>query len=133
MDIALVALEVLLNDRGFKNKEEFNWKQDTLEEIDTILMGIIQRDAKVSHCQTLEDLQEGEELLIEVMQLLEDRGKTRYVLKFAGIADLYVSNCWLEHELENRQLDLNIKFEIKLVPLKAAANKKKEMVVFTGV
>lgn len=48
----------------------------------------------------------------------EETQKVRYLLEFETIGSVFVSNYWLENELEESDKDLNYKLKIKLVVIK---------------
>jgi hypothetical protein len=58
------------------------------------------------------------------------RKKVRYILQFENVDVLYISNYWLEREIQDRNIDLNYKIKIKLDKIKTTVCKNKERDVF---
>lgn len=101
-----------------------------VEQFNDITMQEISGRIKPRECHRLEELQEGVELTIRGIKRIEYRGKIRYILQFEQVNELFLSNYWLEKELEEQNLDLNYKVKIKLDRIKTTPRKHGEMVVF---
>ena len=85
---------------------------------------------KISDCSRLEDLEEGTELIVKRIKPIVYSQKVRYVIEFENVGSLFVSNYWLEKELDDSDKDLNYKLKIKLDAIKTTSIKHKERVVF---
>jgi hypothetical protein len=105
-------------------------EQEDIEMSNAMLMQDIKGNIKIKECSRLEDLEDGAELLISAIKQVEYRDRKRYIVQFDNIRNLYVSNYWLENELESGKLDLNYKIKIKLDKIKTTPNKHKERLVF---
>ena len=111
-----------------ENKNYLDYGQEEVEQIHNSLMGSIIGDVKVTNCGRLEDMEEGAELLITAIRPICYRSKTKYILEFENIPNKYVSNYWLEQELE--EVDQNYKIKIKCDKLKTTPSKHMERMVF---
>lgn len=101
-----------------------------VEQKETLKMGRIPRKITTTSCKRLEDLEEGRELIISNISVIDYRGKQRSILLFENITEMYISNYWAEKEILNKQIDLNYKIKIKTDKIKTTPSKKKERVVF---
>jgi hypothetical protein len=104
--------------------------QEESEQISSIAMLEIKGNIKVKECRRLEELDEGIELVIRGIKLINYRKKIRYILQFENLEALYISNYWLEKEIQDRNIDLNYKIKIKIDKIKTTASKHKEREVF---
>src|SRR5436190_951743 len=111
-----------------ENKNDLDYGQEEVEQIHNSLMGTIIGNVKVVNCGRLEDIEEGAELLIKAIRPIGYRSKTKYILEFENIPNKYVSNYWLERELED--VDQNYKIKIKCDRLKTTPSKNMERMVF---
>ena len=110
-------------------KDTLDYGQEEVERVHTSVMQDT-GDAKVINCSRLEDLEEGTELLITAIREIIYKKKTKYILKFENIKNKYISNYWLEKEIEDRCIDFNYKIKIKCDKLKTTPTKHKERMVF---
>ncbi|XP_046982715.1 uncharacterized protein LOC124552478 [Schistocerca americana] len=106
--------------------------KEDVAEIENIKMGTIECEIKVKDCKTLEDLKEGDNLLISHIQAKSYYGRDRYILMFENRDDYYVSNYWLENEIKCGNKDINFKLKIRLDIIETTPKKKKERLVFVA-
>lgn len=106
------------------------FNQVEVEKINNVLMDGIKGKIKVSNCRRLEELGEGTEVVVKAIKEIEYRSKIRYILEIENLDALYLSNYWLEKDLENGNVDLNFKLKIKLDKVKVTPCKNKARVVF---
>lgn len=114
----------------WKNLEDTPFTQQEAVQFNEISMLEIKGKVKVGQCCRLEQLKEGVELVIVAIKEIVHRGKMRYILQFENVESLYVSNYWLEKELDDSDVDLDYKIKIKLDVLKYTPVRHKERVVF---
>ena len=111
-----------------ENIDNLDYGQEEIEQVHTSLMGGITDNIKVTNCRRLETLEEGTELLVTAILPICYRNKTKYILEFENTQGKYVSNYWLEQELED--IDKNYKIKIKCDKLKTTPSKHMERLVF---
>ena len=111
-----------------ENKNDLDYGQEEIEQMHKTLMGGITENIKVTNCRRLETLEEGTELVITAILPISYRSKTKYILEFENIQGKYISNYWLEQELED--IDKNYKIKIKFDKLKTTPSKHMERLIF---
>ena len=107
-----------------------SYNLEEIEQIKSIRMEELKGKFRVAKCHRLEELQEGMELIVCKIQKICYRNVTRYILQFDNIEKIYVSNYWLEKEINDLNKDLSYKLKIKLGKLKTTPAKNKQRVVF---
>lgn len=112
------------------DKTKLQYDYEDIKNIESLRMERILGEVKPRDCKRLESLTENIELVISNISVIKYRGKERYIFKFENLQDLYLSNYWLEKEIQNRQIDLNYKIRIKLDQIRTTPNKNKERLVF---
>src|SRR5436190_15046625 len=113
-----------------ESKEELYNAQMDVEQVHNTIMQSIVGTVKVKQCSRLEELEEGAELLITAIRPVDYKKKTRYILTIENIQRTYVSNYWLEKEIQDQKIDLNYKIKIKCDKLKTTPSKNMERLVF---
>jgi hypothetical protein len=88
------------------------------------------KTVKLPHCLRLEQLNEGQELLVTSIRKVLYRGANRYVIGFEGYPSLYLSNYWLERELDGPNVNLAYNIKVKLGVNKTTPSKNKERTVY---
>ena len=116
------------NFRFCVSKDDFDYGQEEIDQVHKSLMGGINGNIKVINCRRLETLEEGKELLITAILPISYRNKTKYMVEFKNIQGKYISNYWMEQELED--IDKNYKIKIKCDKLEPTPSKHVERLVF---
>jgi len=111
-----------------EKKDTLDYVQEEVEQVHNGLMQDILGQVNVVDCCRLEELEEGTELIITAIQAIRYRNRLKYILKFENIQNTYVSNYWLEEEMED--LDFNYKIKIKCDRLKTTPTKHMERLIF---
>lgn len=93
-------------------------------------MGVIKGCIKIYSCKRLEEVSEGVQLLVTAIKVVKCRSTKRYILCFKNIQDLFVSKYWLQKEIQDRRIDLSVKFKIKLDRFKTTPSRNQERLVF---
>ena len=91
-----------------------------------VMQDIRCENIKLPNCLHLEQQHEGQELLVTSIRQVVYRGSNRYVLGFDELSSLYLSNYWLEKELNDPYVHLKFKLKIKLGTMKTTPSKHKE-------
>jgi hypothetical protein len=73
----------------------------------------IRLNIRASSCHRLEGL----EHLIDAIKEIRYRGKIHYIIKFVNNEEFYITNYWLEMEIEDLTLDLVYKIKIKIAKI----------------
>ncbi|RZF45760.1 hypothetical protein LSTR_LSTR016540 [Laodelphax striatellus] len=86
----------------------------------------------ISRCKKLEDLEEGIYTVNSITTTVF-RGKSRYIFILEEKGNLeYISNSFMEKELEEKSIDFNFRFKIKADILKYDKSRKKNRAVFVS-
>jgi hypothetical protein len=88
--------------------------QNEINQLKNITMQEIRLNIRASSCHRLE---EGLEHLIDAIKEICYRGKIRYIIKFVNNEKFYITNYWLEMEIEDLTLDLVYKIKIKIAKI----------------
>jgi hypothetical protein len=99
-------------------------RPEEMELINDLKMQEIKGNIKVIQCLRLETIQEGTELIITGIKRINHRNKARFIIQFENIKQLYLSNYWLEKEIEYVNIDLNFKIKVMFDQIKIVYNKQ---------
>uniref|UniRef100_A0A6P7H0S1 Uncharacterized protein LOC114348913 n=1 Tax=Diabrotica virgifera virgifera TaxID=50390 RepID=A0A6P7H0S1_DIAVI len=104
---------------------EDSYNQDDINNLKKVTMEEIDAKIKVVQCRRLEELEEGTEHIIRGIREIEFRNKIRYVLSLENSSDLYVSNYWLEKEINDLHISLHYRIKLKLDKIRTTPSKIK--------
>lgn len=114
-------------------KERFYPHDDANVDDDEQHMRGIKRNVSVAQCKRLESFagKSKRNLVIGGIKVVQYKKKTRFILKFDGVRQLYFSNYWLEKELDKFDWRYKIKIEITGVKRTTPTNHLEMFVVCT--
>lgn len=122
-------VELTFFEEMWRDKNALHYNKEDVDNVNEQLMQEIKGNIKVTSCKRLEELEEGAELIITAIKEIKYRNKIRYVFSFENIHSVYVSNHWLEEELQSG-INLNKKIKVKVDKLRATPSKNMERMVF---
>lgn len=81
-------------------------------------------NVKIVNFKRLEELKDGLNLFLSNMYVKNCHGKERYIIKFENIEECS-SNYWLEKEIQDRNINFNLKIKIEMDTIKTTPSKRK--------
>lgn len=114
----------------WEDKQALQYNEKDVDSVNERLIQEIKGNIKVTSCKRLEELEEGTELIITAIKEIRHRNKVRYAFSFENVQSVYISNHWLEKELQSGQIDLNYKIKVKIDKLRTTPSKHMERMVF---